>query len=118
MDQRIEELKQLKKAYRRALWRRTWIWRVLAALFLLAAAAFGLVAAVPEIPEYICRMIPGLAFLLQEMWAVPAGLDCMVLFFLCCLGSVLAGRKVYRSGEYLDYRTLKNTLKAEKKEKE
>ena len=116
MDQRTEEMKRLKKAYKRLLWKRTGIWRVLEAFSLLAAAAFGATALVPGMAQMLSNWIPELDFLLQQQRVVAAALDCLVLFFLFCLAADLAGRKVDRSQAYLDYRTIKNTLKAEKQE--
>ena len=120
MDQRKEELKRLRKRYRSKKAGCVGVWRVIAIIFLLTALVAGAALLAPLLPE-AAVIPPELAYVLQflsaQPWLLPAvaagGTALFILF------AVIAGcnhKKLKKSREFLDYRTLKTTLKAEKEE--
>ena len=134
MDERKAELNMLKKACRRVRRRATLGYRILFLLCLLLCLALvflGLVVCLPAsaITAYPCLStavswgaqlctwlgVPGTQLL--PLVFVPAaafaflGLGCLVMW-------ILGNRKVRKSDEFLSCRTLKETLRAEKKLKQ
>ena len=126
MDERKLRLKQLKKASRKENCRYTALWKTLCVLLLLlalVAAVAVLAVKLPELPGITslwtlvgeAPVKPLIMSLELPLMAVAAALWVLhiVTAALCC-----AGRKKWKKTEsYLDYRTLKNTLKQEKKMK-
>lgn len=113
MDQREMELKALKKAYRRTMRSYAGVWNVCAVVFLLLGLAAGVLCLCPG---ELCGDMR--AFLLHigvdALLLQGAAALCAALFLLFALVSRAEKRKVKRSSVYLDYQTMKNTLKAEK----
>lgn len=134
MDERVLQLKQLKKAYKKQRRRAVWYWDLLLCLFLalLALAVFCLCYII-FYKSFVIRIIdlklwtpvkyalgirqsllPVGLFVLKYGWLFAAGFGAVFV-----LVWVLRSRAVARSRKldsYLDYKTMKTTLKTEKQE--
>ena len=138
MDRRKEELKSLRKAYRRERRRATAFWKFLSVLsFLLCLFVVPgcIMLWLPGSPaanwvdwgvQFIVSQITGVSSLsvygaLHTFLAVNANLiwialGIVALVFAASLLMWIAGnRKLKRSDAFLSYRTLRDTLKEEKK---
>lgn len=132
MDRRNEELKILKKAYKREKRSATVSWKL---LFVLSLAAFlvlvplglrsffdGTVVAawiengIGVLTAYIPSLSSPLAYLiaLPNILAVLLGIATLVLLVSVIMW-IAGGRKLKRTDAFLSYRTLCETLKEEKK---
>ena len=134
MDDRQIQLKNLKKAYlkerRRAMWGWDLLWFLLLALLLVAVATlaymvFYKTAPVRILDIYVWTPIKQLVGIRQNLLFVGTFvlkyakwfiLGFGVLFLLVWLLRSRALAKAHRLDSYLDYMTLKNTLKTEKDE--
>ena len=120
MDQRKEELKRLRKGYRRRKAGCVGVLRAIAIVFLLTALAAGAVLLVPLLPKAVVippELADVLQFLAAQPWLLPAvATGGTALFFLFAVIAAYNHKKLKKSREFLDYRTLKTTLKAEKEE--
>ena len=134
MDDRQIQLKNLKKAYlkerRRAMWGWDLLWFLLLALLLVAVATlaymvFYKTAPVRILDIYVWTPIKQLVGIRQNLLFVGTFvlkyakwfiLGFGVLFLLVWLLRNRALAKTHRLDSYLDYMTLKNTLKTEKDE--
>ena len=120
MDQRKEELKRLKKLYKRKKRKSVGVWSALAIAFLLIALVAAFVQFVPLLPAImILLLFPAYVgdFLFANVWLIPASLGLStVLFLLFAILAAIGRKRLKRSKEFFDYRTLKTTLKAEKEE--
>ena len=134
MDDRQIQLKNLKKAYlkerRRAMWGWNLLWFLLLALLMIAVGLLAYMVFYKTTPVrildiYIWTPIKRLIGIRQNLlfvgkfvlkyakWFI---LGFGVLFLLVWLLRNRALAKAHRLDSYLDYMTLKNTLKAEKDE--
>ena len=120
MDDRVKELKVLKKAYKRAKRRAITLWKLMAVFNFLACICCGLLGFFPV-------QVAQLAARLELAVSLPTGAIALTvlqimtgvtgLVFAVALAMWIAGRrKVKRSDEFLSYRTLKEALWAEKKQ--
>ena len=126
MDERKLRLKQLKKASRKENNRYTALWKILCFLLLLLAVVVTVAVLAVKLPEM--PAMKSLWLLVGEAPVKPLLMNlelplmavAAVLWVLQIVTAALwyAGRKKWKKTEsYLDYRTLKNTLKQEKKMK-
>ena len=133
MDQRTQQCKQLKKAYKKMCRRRMW-WRSLLAGLSITSALVTAVLCVDArwLSSKLCGMVDTAIWRpMNKAFDITglAAFDCQILrlghWFL--LGSILLtvvfgmlfcrGRKqLHRDSAYLDWRTLKTALDTEKKE--
>lgn len=118
MDQRKAQLKTLKKAYKRAKRKSLGLWKCLAVLFLIVALLAAFVLFVPLVPTLLLvsflpiELVRSLAeniWILYLMFGVG-----LVLFIEAALIAKVEKKKLKKTAAYLDYRTMKLTLKAEK----
>ncbi len=122
MDQRKEQLKALKKAYTRKKRKSVGIWRLLAVIFLLLSLIAACILFVPLVPVMLLVLLlpeAATAFLADNLWLFSAVLGGSSVLFV--LFSIVAGcrkRKVKKSSEYLDYRTLENYTQSGKRKKQ
>lgn len=119
MDTRTQMLRELKKAYRKKRRSCTGIWKTLCVLFLLGSVLLILAAMFPVSLQIPLDWLLGTPYVLvlrvtNVCLFYLAGAGCAVLFLLFLLFWSRGGVKLKKSREYLDYRTMKNTLKAEK----
>ena len=138
MDRRKEELKSLRKAYRREKCRATAFWKflnILSLLLCLTVVPGCVILLLPGSPtanwidwaiQLLVSQITGMSSLsvyggLHTFLAVNGnllwiGLGVFILIFLASLIMWIAGcRKLKKSDAFLSYRTLRDTLKEEKK---
>ena len=131
MDDRKLQLKQLKKASKREKRRYVTGWKFLAVLFLIlailsAVAVAALVAyeellKLVETSELLAAIRPHMDEILRVRRLIPDNwvvLAAAVLWVLYLIAAILwnRGKKKWKKTEaYLDYLTMKNTLKQEKK---
>ena len=113
MDQRAAELKALKKAYKRMKRKYVAVWKVCAVIFLLLAAGIGLISVWQGYPlADMAAFLESLGIDALVLQGAAAG--CAALFLLFWVIAGLEKRKTKKRSEYLDYQTMKNTLKAER----
>jgi len=131
MDERKTELKMLKKAFRRVRRRAILAYALLALVCFVAClgcVSLLLPAVLPGNTVALCPLLRLLARYgaalcsrlgLSTSALVPlVGVPAAIFAFLwlgCLLLRILAGRKVRKTDEFLSFRTLKETLRAEKK---
>ena len=131
MDDRQAQLKRLKKAYkkqrRKAVWAWNVLWYMMLALLLLAAGmllymVYYKTAPVRILDLYVWTPIKNFVGLKQSLLAVGTFVLLYAKWFILGFGVafvlvwLLRGRavsKTRRFDSYLDYMTLKNTLKTE-----
>ncbi len=124
VESRLYELKALKKQWKKLRSKKTLLWRILSIILLVLLILAGAVYALERLPQtpvtpYWDRIVGLLPFDLAGLanaYALPAMLALGALTLCCIIPWCCAGAKTKRSREYLSYRTLKNTLKAEKEE--
>ena len=110
MDERKQQLKQLKKEYKKqrlkALWHWNLMWYLLVILLVLSAGCVYYL--------FIYRNMP--LSVADGMVLLPVKLALLALLVLvgCLRGGAI--RKTKKFDSYLDYKTLKNALKTEKQE--
>ncbi len=119
METRTQMLRALKKAYRKKRRSCTGMWKALCVLFLVGSVLLIFAVLFP------CHLWIPLEWLLGRPYVLVlrvtnarlfylAGAGCAILFLVCTLLWNRGGIRLRKSREYLDYRTMKNTLKAEK----
>jgi len=135
MDRRDEELKFLRKAYRREKRGATAVWKLLFAVTLLLCfvlVPMGLQVIFPDSTVAVCiasvftmteQYVPALGSIRASLMAWPnillilLGIDVLVLVISLVMWSV-GSRKLKRTDAFLSYRTLRETLREEKKYQE
>lgn len=100
MDDRKLQLKQLKKTANKIKRKYVTAWKVMAFLFLFAAVALS-------VEHVFVKFLPCMTLY------VIAGL--LLLFLITLIPWGVGKKKWKKTVEYLDYRTMKNTLRQEKK---
>lgn len=100
MDDRKLQLKQLKKIANKAKRKYVTAWKVMAIVFLLIAAALG-------VEHVFIKFLPCIT-----LYAIAA---LLALFLLTLIPWGVGKKKWKKTVEYLDYKTMKNTLRQEKK---
>lgn len=134
MDERVQQLKQLKKAYKKQRRQAVWFWDLLwyLLLALLALAAFCLCYII-FYKTFVIRLIdlmiwtPVKYALGIRQSLLPVGLFVLkygrlfvagfgVLFVLVWILRSRAVARTRKFDSFLDYKTMKNTLKTEKQE--
>ncbi len=113
MKQYTAEQKALKKAYKRVKRAHMGAWRCLGILLILLAAACGVLAVAPE--QYVGAAT---SFLLLygvdgKILSLGAGV-CAAAALLCVIGCAVQKKKLKRSVQYLNYRSMRNYVKAQK----
>lgn len=131
MDRRNEELKILKKAYKREKRSAVSFWKllsILSAVLCLALAPLNLAAFLPGTVAMVdngialaSKSLPGVGSLLNELTArgnilvILLGV-CLLILAVAVFMWIAGSRKLKKTDAFLSYRTLRETLKAEKKE--
>ena len=100
MDDRKLQLKQLRKTAKKIKRRYVTAWKVLAVIFLIAAVALG-------IEHVFVKFLP--------CWTLYVIAELLLLFLVVLIPWGIGKKKWKKTVEYLDYRTMKNTLRQEKK---
>lgn len=131
MDRRVEELKYLKKAYRREKRTATALWKWLFVLSLADCVLFAPFAAQAFLPgfpvtywaelgiSFALDFLPNLQGLVSFTGAYPLssliflGIG-VIIFLVATLMWIFGSRKLRRTDAFLSYRTLRNALRAEK----
>ncbi len=118
MDQRQEQLKSLKKEYKREKRRIVTFWKVLTVLGFLGAALLAAAGAYPMYAQMIAPVLP--AEILPYITAKLLKILCACALVALAVGvsaSIMWGngkRKLKRSEAFLSWRTLKEVLREEK----
>ena len=131
MDDRKLQLKQLKKASKREKRRHVTFWKFLAVLLLILAVLSTVAVAVLIAFEEILKMVEiceclavvrpymdealAVRRLIPDNWAALAAAVLWVLYLIAAILHSYGKKKWKKTEAYLDYMTMKNTLKQEKK---
>ena len=113
MQQQNTEFKALKKAYKRAKRAHIGAWKCLGILLILLAAAGGILAVAPE--QYV-----GIATSFLLLYGVDGRIlsfgaaVCAVAALLCVIGCAVQKKRLKQTVHYLNYRSMRNYLKAQK----
>lgn len=125
MESRLYELKALKKQWKKLRGKKTLLWRILSIIALVLLLLVGAVYALERLPqnpvtpywEKLLGLVPFELTGIVNAYAMPAMLSLGGLAVWFVIAWITTGARTKRSREYLCYRTLKNTLKAEKEER-
>lgn len=125
MESRLYELKALKKQWKKLRGKKTLLWRILSIIVLILLILVSAVYALERLPqnpvtpywEQLLGLLPFDLTGLVSSYALPAMLTLGGLTLCFITAWISTGAKTKKSREYLCYRTLKNTLKAEKEER-
>ena len=100
MDDRKLQLKQLRKTANKVKRKYVTFWKVMAIIFLLAAIGLG-------VEHVFVKFLP--------CWTLYVIAGLLLLFLITLIPWGVGKKKWKKTVEYLDYRTMKNTLRQEKK---